>query len=41
MKVKILTFLFFAEIESFECADLRPCQIKPQLSLVILKLNET
>ena len=41
VKVKISPFLLVAKIESFECADLRPCQIKPQLCLVILKLNET
>ena len=27
---------FFAEIESFECPDLRPCQVKPQLCFLRL-----
>ena len=33
-------FSFFAEIESLDCPDLRPSQIKSQLCLVILKSNE-
>ena len=35
--VHVFRIAFFAEIESLQCPDLRPSQIKSQLCLVILK----